>query len=73
MVNEQHRSIFSDAVNTYGPLISAFVSMVGLSKRLPCWQHHNVFFSDDYVQEFIDLFQTKTFRKKPTIMCTTQQ
>lgn len=68
MVNEQHRPSFSDAiVNTYEPSISAFVSMVGLSKRLPGWQHHNVFFSDDYEQEFIDLFQTKTFSKNPTI------
>ncbi|MBR3321965.1 MAG: phytoene desaturase, partial [Exiguobacterium sp.] len=52
--------------DTVEPSISAFVMMVGLSKRLNL-AHHNVYFSDDYEREFKALFQEERYADEPTI------
>ncbi|MCA0988251.1 phytoene desaturase family protein [Guptibacillus algicola] len=56
LVAEEHRPSFRDAdVTTLSPSISAFVIMVGLSKKLD-FIHHQVYFSKDYRKEFKELF-----------------
>lgn len=52
--------------DTVEPSISAFVILVGLSKRLNL-AHHNVYFSDDYEGEFRAIFNEERYPDEPTI------
>ena len=68
LVPEKARPSFkNEKVNKLEPSISAFVVMVGINKRFPQLKHHTVYFSDDYQQEFNDIFIHKKYSAKPTI------
>jgi phytoene desaturase len=49
------------------PSCSGFVMLLGCSKRWPQLKHHNIFFSDNYREEFDDIFNKKRLPANPTI------
>ncbi|GHO87870.1 phytoene desaturase [Dictyobacter formicarum] len=56
------------------PSSSGFVLLLGTRKQYPALSHHNIFFSDDYPAEFVDLFERKLPLRNPTIyVCATTQ
>ncbi|MED4533163.1 phytoene desaturase family protein [Metabacillus fastidiosus] len=68
LVYEQFRPSFKNSkVAKLEPSISAFVILTGMKHNFQQLKHHNVYFSNDYQQEFTDLFKNKTYSKKPTI------
>ena len=68
LVSEIARPSFPNSkVAGLTPSTSAFVVLAGVNKRFSELRHHNVFFSDDYEQEFIDLFKHKQYSSEPTI------
>jgi phytoene desaturase len=46
---------------------SGFVVLLGVNRRYPQLAHHNIFFSEDYAQEFTDIFNRQRLPEKPTI------
>ncbi|HSJ36908.1 MAG TPA: phytoene desaturase family protein [Planococcus sp. (in: firmicutes)] len=65
---ESERPSFSNRKSaSFEPSISAFVILAGLNTRLPGLKHHNVYFSEDYRQEFDDLFDKKRYSEQPTV------
>ncbi|TRZ39729.1 phytoene desaturase [Niallia circulans] len=68
LVNESDRPSFPDSKAAgKTPSTSAFVVLAGVNKRFSELRHHNVYFSNNYKQEFIDLFQHKQYSSEPTI------
>ncbi|MFK3937818.1 phytoene desaturase family protein [Alkalihalobacillus sp. NPDC078783] len=68
LVAEKDRPSFSNQKrDQLEPSISAFVILVALNKRLPSLIHHQVYFSEEYLSEFEDLFDTQTLSEHPTI------
>lgn len=57
----------NEKIAKFEPSISAFVIMAGVNKPLPQLQHHQVFFTSDYRQEFKQLFLEKSLPDDPTI------
>lgn len=54
------------------PSCSGFVLLLGVNKQYPQLAHHNIFFSDDYPSEFVDLFERRIPIRNPTIyVCAT--
>ena len=54
------------------PSCSGFVILLGTAKQYPQLEHHNIFFSDNYREEFVDLFERKIPLRNPTIyVCAT--
>lgn len=54
------------------PSSSGFVLLLGTKKHYPQLAHHNIFFSDDYHNEFEDLFAYRRPLRNPTIyVCAT--
>jgi len=49
------------------PSCSGFVMMLGCSKVWPQLNHHNIFFSEDYQEEFDDIFSKQRMPADPTI------
>ncbi len=49
------------------PSCSGFVLLLGTDKQWDMLDHHNIFFSDDYQEEFDDIFSKKQFPADPTI------
>lgn len=49
------------------PSCSGFVMLLGCSKTWPQLKHHNIFFSEDYREEFDDIFNKKRLPSDPTI------
>ncbi len=49
------------------PSCSGFVMLLGSSKTWPQLKHHNIFFSDNYREEFDDIFNKKRLPADPTI------
>jgi phytoene desaturase len=49
------------------PSLSGLVFLWGIDRSFPQLAHHNIFFSDDYEQEFRQLFNTKTAPLDPTV------
>lgn len=68
LVNEEDRPHFTTKKrDRYQPSISAFVILAGLNVRSDQLLHHNVYFSNDYQQEFKDLFTHHRYSDNPTI------
>ncbi|WYP28121.1 phytoene desaturase family protein [Alkalihalobacillus sp. FSL W8-0930] len=68
LVAEKDRPSFSNQKrDKLEPSISAFVILAALNKRLPSLIHHQVYFSEDYQQEFKDLFEKRMYSDQPTI------
>lgn len=49
------------------PSCSGFVLLLGINRRYKQLNHHNIFFSSDYEQEFNDIFERKIMPEDPTI------
>ncbi len=49
------------------PSLSGMVFLWGIDRSFPQLAHHNIFFSDDYEQEFRQLFDHKTAPLDPTV------
>jgi phytoene desaturase len=49
------------------PSCSGFVLMLGVKGRYPQLAHHNIFFSDDYKAEFVELFEERVPLRNPTV------
>ncbi|MFP3472848.1 hypothetical protein R0J90_22595, partial [Micrococcus sp. SIMBA_144] len=57
LVDEKNRpSMPNKKIERSSPSISAFVIMAGLSTKLKNLEHHQVYFSKNYAQEFETLF-----------------
>ncbi|MFB1080907.1 phytoene desaturase family protein [Jeotgalibacillus sp. JSM ZJ347] len=54
-------------LDQYEPSISAFVILAGLKEFQPDIHHHQVYFTEDYHQEFEDIFKHKKMPDDPTI------
>lgn len=52
---------------TIEPSCSGFVLLLGCNRRWDHLKHHNIFFSEDYQNEFKDIFEKKTMPEDPTI------
>ncbi|MEC9487624.1 MAG: phytoene desaturase family protein [Prosthecochloris sp.] len=46
---------------------SGWIMLLGLKKRFPRLEHHNILFSDHYRQEFDDIFSRRRLPAEPTI------
>jgi phytoene desaturase len=46
---------------------SGFILLIGLNKKTDILDQHNIFFSDDYEKEFIEIFEKKIPSKEMTI------
>lgn len=53
--------------NNIEPSLSGLVFMWGINKTHPSLSHHNVFYSDDYKNEFVEIFDSMIMPKDPTI------
>lgn len=51
--------------------MSGFVMLLGLKNSKPDWQHHMIYFSDDYQREFAQLFHEYRFPDDPTVYVNT--
>jgi phytoene desaturase len=49
------------------PSTSALVMLLGVRRRLPQLDHHNVLFSADYRREFADIFERRVAPSDPTV------
>lgn len=49
------------------PSLSGFVLLLGLDRKYEQLQHHNIFFAQDYRQEFADIFTRLVAPRDPTI------
>ncbi|TYP95138.1 phytoene desaturase [Fodinibius salinus] len=54
-------------MDTLEPSCSGFVLLLGTDKQYNGLTHHNIFFSQDYRQEFQDIFDQKVMPDDPTI------
>lgn len=52
------------------PSSSAFVILAAVRKQWPVLSHHNLFFSENYEEEFDTIFQKKRMPEDPTIYVT---
>ncbi|WP_369384449.1 phytoene desaturase family protein [Halalkalibacter wakoensis] len=67
LIGESKRPHFTDKkISTVQPSISAFVILAALDTRLPNLIHHQVYFSNDYENEFVELFHGQ-YSTDPTI------
>lgn len=55
------------AVSRTEPSCSGFVLLLGIDRRYEQLRHHNVFFSDEYREEFKQIFQDRVPPDDPTI------
>jgi len=51
----------------FEPSCSGFILLLGVSKKYPHLAHHNIFFSGNYRQEFVDIFKRGIPPNEPTI------
>ncbi len=63
IVKPKHRNQFKKVE----PSCSGFVLMLGIDKKYDMLKHHNIFFSEDYENEFIEIFLRKKLPTDPTI------
>ncbi|WP_210610647.1 phytoene desaturase family protein [Priestia flexa] len=68
LVDEEDRPHFTNKiVSKFEPSISAYVILAGTKNRNDSLIHHQVYFSDDYKNEFYELFKKKQLPSDPTI------
>lgn len=51
----------------FEPSLSGLVFLWGVKKQNPQLAHHNIFFPEDYLQEFVSIFDQKQVPRQPTI------
>lgn len=64
---ESRPSLTDKKLDKIEPSCSGFVLLLGTKKKFANLAHHNIFFSDDYKNEFNQLFKEKRPAKNPTI------
>ncbi len=64
---EVRQSHTNNKLDQYKPSVSAFVILAGLKNRLDTIHHHQVFFPNDYREEFVDIFKHQRLPVDPTI------
>ncbi|MBM7647880.1 phytoene desaturase [Bacillus ectoiniformans] len=67
IVEEDRPAYPNKKLDNYEPSISAYVIMAGLKERNPNLVHHQVYFTENYQEEFEQLFKKKQMPKDPTI------
>lgn len=68
LVNKEDISLLKrKKVANVEPSCSGFVLMLGVEKSYNALTHHNIFFSEDYKQEFKQIFEDKVMPEDPTI------
>ncbi|WP_078553117.1 phytoene desaturase family protein [Bacillus alkalicellulosilyticus] len=68
VVKEQDRPHFTNKkINSITPSISAFVILAGISTKMEKLIHHQVYFSNQYEDEFRELFTERKMPSDPTI------
>ncbi|MFS0654478.1 phytoene desaturase family protein [Bacillus sp. 179-C3.3 HS] len=68
LIDEKDRPSVSDQkLSHIEPSLSGFVLLLGVPKVYDQLSHHNVFFPDNYEQEFKDIFQKKQLPQDPTL------
>jgi phytoene desaturase len=61
-----------ERISKLEPSLSAFVLLLGSHRRFDQLEHHNVFFSSSYAEEFHDIFDRLVAPRDPTIyVCAT--
>ncbi len=56
-----------EKLNKLEPSLSGMVFLWGVKKKTEKLSHHNIIFSNDYKQEFNDIFESKTVSEDPTV------
>lgn len=54
-------------INSMEPSCSGYVLLLGIDKKYSKLEHHNIFFSDNYREEFRQIFEKKVMPENPTI------
>ncbi|WP_216830483.1 phytoene desaturase family protein [Alkalihalobacterium elongatum] len=68
LIDESHRPRFSnEKIKKVEPSISAYVLLVGLNTRMKDLIHHQVYFSQNYKEEFNELSVKRQLPKDPSI------
>lgn len=68
LIDEAHRpSMTNRKLASYEPSLSGFVLLLGVSKQYSQLEHHNVFFPENYQEEFKDIFTKKQLPDNPAI------
>ncbi|MFP8488214.1 phytoene desaturase family protein [Gracilimonas sp. Q87] len=65
--DESLRASKKRKVSSVEPSCSGYVLLLGLDKQYEDLVHHNIFFSENYKQEFQQIFQEKIMPEDPTI------
>jgi len=65
---------FVERLASMEPSLSGFVLLLGTDCRYDHLLHHNIYFSDNYRQEFFDIFERRVAPRDPTIyVCATSR
>ncbi|WP_144514814.1 phytoene desaturase family protein [Bacillus pumilus] len=68
LIDEKDRpSFLNQKLATIEPSLSGFVLLLGVPKVYDQLSHHNVFFPENYEQEFKDIFQQKQLPQDPAL------
>lgn len=68
LIDEKDRpSFLNQKLSNIEPSLSGFVLLLGVPKAYEQLSHHNVFFPENYEQEFKDIFQKKQLPQDPTL------
>ena len=75
LIDKKERRIYTDKkLDRREPSCSGFVILLGAKKKFPNLAHHNIFFSDDYAEEFRLIFDVRIPAPDPTIyVCATSK
>jgi phytoene desaturase len=68
LIHAQHRKKYSDKkLSKFEYTCSAFMLYLGVDKEYAQLQHHNVFFCENYLQNFRELFEEKKLPSDPSL------
>ncbi len=65
LLSEKDRSYKSSYWETRTMAPSALIFYVGLNKKVPHLEHHNLFFDKDFAKHATEIYDTKTWPKEP--------
>ncbi|MEF2968228.1 phytoene desaturase family protein [Paenibacillus sp. M1] len=68
LLDEKDRpSLTNHTISSFEPSLSAFVQLAGVPERLDRLHHHTVFFSENYEEEFQDIFVRRRPPVRPSV------
>lgn len=68
LIAEKHRpSMRDNKIEKFEPSLSGYVLLLGVKRIFPNLKHHNIWFPQDYAQEFEDIFKRRIAPTDPTI------